>query len=121
MVRYRIAAAVVFSWAAVQFFGLRAIGYNPVQHPRGWIIGSVALLLAGALWFRLQWSKWAVSLLAALFICLYAYIITTKGLPPCTTHEVACVAHLVAQPFLTMVALGVLFAPWPLTTRSGGQ
>ena len=105
----------------MQFFGLRAIGYNPVQHPSGWIIGSVALLLAGALWFRLQWSKWAVSLLAALFICLYAYIITTKGLPPCTTHEVACVAHLVAQPFLTMVALGVLFAPWPLTTRSGGQ
>jgi len=120
MVRYRFAAAAVFAWAAVQFYGLRAIGYHPDQHPRGWIIGAVALLLAGALWFRLRWSTSVVSLFAALFICLYGYIFATQGLSPCAAHEVVCEAHLVAQPLLAVVVLGVLFVPWPLTTRSSG-
>ena len=120
MVRHRIAAAAVFAWAAVQFFGLRAIGYRPDQHPRGWIIGAVALLLGAALWFRLRWAMWVVSLFAALFICLYGYIIATQGFSSCAAHELACEARLVAQPLLAVVVLGVMFVPWPLTTRSSG-
>lgn len=111
MVRCRIAAAFVVAWAAMQFYALRVIGYLPGEHPLGWAIGSIALLLSIALWYQLRWSRLFVALVATLFSCFYLHGFLSRGISPCAPGELGCDAQLLAQPVLALAVLAVLFVP----------